>query len=560
MRPSRNPVTTPLALLTVALAALSAGDRPANQAAACGGFFCQRVPINQTAEQIIFRQDGTQITAIVLIQYQGTAEDFSWIVPVPGIPDLSVVPGLLFQTLESATRPRFTLEVNGQACPDDRFFGPLFSDAPATTNAEDSGVTILQEQMVGPFDVQIVTSEDADALATWLNANNYDLTERGSELIAPYVAEGMNFVALRLRQDRGVGDIEPLQMVYQSERPMIPIRLTAVAAQPNLGIIVWLLGPARAVPVNYLHVTPNYARLDWYSGTFNAYGSYQSLITVAMDEVGGQGFATDYAGRDASLIESVLTRPQQLREEAARLGTVPDAAAGVAQLINGFVFPGSKVLEIYRRRLPLPEGVAVSSYGNSQELARVFASATLQTALSATLDELESDLVQPLETALAVFDDDPYLTRLFTTLSAEEMTLDPQFGFNTDLPDQPLERSATLDLACNLGQTTWTLTLGDGTGRSGEVVMEGSGEMPFSVPELLAAQSPVKDAVMLLDNVAAPADGSPQIVVDNDFDRVVSPPGSVLPLCDLGVVPALALFGLAFTGYRRRVARGRQRN
>ncbi len=111
MQPSRNPVTTPLALLTVALAALSAGDRPANQAAACGGFFCQRVPINQAAEQIIFRQDGSQITAIVLIQYQGTAEDFSWIVPVPGIPDLSVVPGLLFQTRESATRPRRPNEV-----------------------------------------------------------------------------------------------------------------------------------------------------------------------------------------------------------------------------------------------------------------------------------------------------------------------------------------------------------------------------------------------------------------------------------------------------------------
>ncbi|MCH7871178.1 MAG: DUF2330 domain-containing protein, partial [Planctomycetes bacterium] len=415
------------------LAALIVVEAPTKRATACGGFFCQARPIIQASEQIIFRQDGNRITAIVQIQYQGTAEDFSWVVPVPGIPNLSVAPGILFQTLDPLTRPQFTLEINGEPCPQLGFpsAAPEATDPPVSTF--DEGVTILSEQAVGPFDVQIVTSEDADAMANWLEANNYDLTDRGGELIAPYVEEGMNFVALRLRQDRGVGDIEPLVMEYEAECPMIPIRLTAVATQPNLGIFVWLLGPARAVPINYLHVTPNYARLNWYTGPFNAYASYQNLITVAMDEVGGQGFATDYAGRDASLLDSVLTQPERLREEAARLRTVQDAADAVAQMINGFNFPGSKVLEILRRRLPLPEGVAERTYGDSLELARVFDSATLQAALSGTLDELESDLVEPLETALAVFDGDPYLTRMFTTLPAEEMTLDPQFGFNTDL-------------------------------------------------------------------------------------------------------------------------------
>ena len=39
------------------------------------------------------------------------------------------------------------------------------------------------------------SSDDAEAMATWLEENDYDLTDRGAELIAPYVEEGMNFVA-----------------------------------------------------------------------------------------------------------------------------------------------------------------------------------------------------------------------------------------------------------------------------------------------------------------------------------------------------------------------------
>ena len=96
-------------------------------------------------------------------------------------------------------------------------------------------------------------------------------------------------------------------MNYESDQPMIPIRLTAVAALPDMGVLVWLLGSARAVPLNYLHVTPNYTRLNWYAGTTNAYASYQTLITAAMDEAGGQGFATDYAGRGLDLLGALPT-------------------------------------------------------------------------------------------------------------------------------------------------------------------------------------------------------------------------------------------------------------
>ena len=94
---------------------VGAGMFGVRQAAACGGLFCQVVPINQAGEQIIFRRDGDMVTAVVLIQYVGEAEDFSWVVPVPGIPDLSAGSDLVFAPLESTTRPQFVLETTGEA-------------------------------------------------------------------------------------------------------------------------------------------------------------------------------------------------------------------------------------------------------------------------------------------------------------------------------------------------------------------------------------------------------------------------------------------------------------
>ncbi len=380
---------------------------PTPKVEACGGFFCQLTPINQAGEQIIFRKDGDTVTAAILIQYAGDAEDFSWVVPVPGIPELSVGSDAIFSALEPATRPQFILETNGERCPGDNnvFFGGIGSVA-ESAGADDGGVQVVERLVVGPFDVEVISSDNAQALATWLNTNGYDLTDRGEELIAPYVAEGMNFVALKLRQNQGVGDIEPLIMKYQSEVTQIPIRLTAVAAQDDMGVIVWLLGSSRAVPLNYLHVIPNYTRLNWYAGTFNAYASYQGLITAAMNEAGGQGFATDYAGTEFDAA-SALPTVETYTNELVSLSAVADDAEFVAALSSSFVLPQDKVQEILNRELPLPVGEDPFIYQVPELLGDTYTEEELSEARAAIIVQINDTIVKPLEEGLAVFDGNP---------------------------------------------------------------------------------------------------------------------------------------------------------
>ena len=99
---------------------------------ACGGFFCQLVPINQAAEQIVFRQDGNQVTAMVQIQFQGDPSDFSWVVPVPSTPQYELGSNTIFTDLESATRPQFNLQQEGFGDANTRLRETVLTDANAT--------------------------------------------------------------------------------------------------------------------------------------------------------------------------------------------------------------------------------------------------------------------------------------------------------------------------------------------------------------------------------------------------------------------------------------------
>ncbi len=484
-------------------------------ASACGGLFCQNIPVDQAGEQILFHQEGDSITAMVRILYEGNSEDFSWVVPVPTIPELSTGADSLFDELEQLTSPQFILQRTGEACPID------FADAGASdagtialseSAADSGGVVIEQSLSVGPFAIDIVSSTNPDEMAIWLEDNNYDLSDRGRELIAPYVEAGMKFVAVKLRSGQSSGSIQPLIMKYQSQKPMVPIKLTAVAAQDDMGVVVWLVSGARAVPENYLHVVPNYTQLNWYTGPRNAYASYQGLITRAMDEAGGQGFATDFAGPITEAITGFMTSAESLEMELDMLDQLSSDGQFLSSLYQG---PRTDALRsAYNNFLPLPQGQDESVYFNTPALLVQYTAEELAQArvnLRQAFIDIELD---PLKNSSALLPNGRYLTRLYTTLSADEMTVDPVFDFNSEMPAQSRERNATLHEQCINDQTQWSLTLGEGTGRDGEEVIIANMDTPVSVPVEASAQSAV------FSTAVTSRSALPQIETQNEFTPV----------------------------------------
>ncbi len=500
--------------LTLLILAMALGTSPVTLA--CGGFFCDLVPIDQAGEQIVFKQDSGLTTAMIKIDYVGNAEDFGWVLPVPQTPDISLGSDQIFTDLELASRPQFLLTREGEPCFSDEAVADAvgggaggFQPTPPQPKAED-GVIIEQSVSVGPFDAQVVSSDNPEALALWLDDNNLDLTERGAELLAPYVNSQSKFVVLKLKNNASVGSIQPIILTYASDVPVIPMTLTAVAAQEDMGVLVWLIGDGRGVPKNFKHVTPNYARLNWFTGTRNAYASYQSLITEAMNDAGGQGFATDFAGYLPNLKERLSTATEW--EKMLEVGQAPSDASFISMIWTDI---GSETVQTtIRSALPTSDTFVYTAPLSMQE---VFDAAHLASARTLVIEAIQQQLITPINNAVGLFDESAYITRLYTTLSADEMTTNPEFTFNTAMGPQPLTRQATLAQSCIDDKHHWTLTLGSGTDREGETVIEGwDVPPPFGQPALTG-----DDQVAMWRAHKTSANADPVLLAENVFPLMV---------------------------------------
>jgi len=266
-------------------------------AQACGGFFCTNVPVDQAAERIIFAvNDGEgTIDAYVQINYQGAPDAFAWIVPVPNTPKLDVATMPMLRDLDRLTQPIFIAPPLDDAC---RNRLPVLMSGAVPAAAPTGGVTVFDQGSVGPFNYAVIGSEDPKALVNWLRENKYQITLAMEPFIDVYVKEKMQFLAMKLQPNKQVRDIQPVKMSYTAVKPMIPLRLTAVAAMPNMVVLAWILSKMQAEPENYAAVKVLDSDI-----VFTGFGgnNYFSLVSQRLNDFKGRAFITEFAGPTARL-------------------------------------------------------------------------------------------------------------------------------------------------------------------------------------------------------------------------------------------------------------------
>jgi MYXO-CTERM domain-containing protein len=439
----------------------------APDALACGGFFCDPLqPVYQAGEEIVFAVDDQACTveAHVAIQYEGASEDFAWIVPVAGEPDLFTSSSAIFQAIRGATDPVYQLTRETVGICEAATFANDFALAESGVGDEFSdGINVVSTSRVGPYDTVVLQALNSGVLLNWLQNEGYDLPDTLDTALQPYAASNQYFVALKLASGNDVGDLTPLGMRYAGCESSIPIQLTSIAATDDMPIDVYVLGDARAVPDNYLHITLNDAAIDWWTGGAN----FSSAISRAADEAGGQAFSTTFSG---PLAGTGITVWEGSFSEATYAST-DDAYAFLSELSSSGMPWSDELIAILSDLIPVPEelednGVTPAGFYACMDCWWVAPDLENWDSVIAA-ERIAAEVIPGLEAAQDTLDAHAHLTRLTTTMDADEMTHDPFFVFNRDLPQEVSNvRRATERVNCGLfeGQrgAERTLVLEDG--------------------------------------------------------------------------------------------------
>ena len=479
MRTSRrglSKVVSRLMLVVAAagLASLMLVGRP-EPAQACGGLFCNTrppdplapLPVAQNGENVVFSitkdpaGGAPTIAAHIQILYTGDAAQFSWVVPVEAAPVLSTGTDRLFTTLASLTQPRYTpsYQTSGTCIPQPfttgsggttggaGTTGSAGTNGAAGTNGG-GGVTVSFQGAVGPFYAAVVSSTDPAELKTWLTTNGYAVSDAASALIDAYVSEQKYFVALKLLNGVGTRSIQPIVMTFKGTEPCVPLRLTAIAANPDMPVLVWVLSDKRVVPRGFFELKIDEARIDWWNNGSNYVGPF-GLVGLAANEAGGDAFVAEYAG-SSSIARASIYVNGQINLTTLRMAMTPPAY--VQSLIAMGLGNDSLTLPLLAKYIPMPDAVKAMGvtdstfYGNLSFYWMQYAFPPYD--LAGLTDAISSSIVTPRIDAQMMIDSHPYLTRLNTFLSPEEMDQDAFFFESQDLPDLSNVHTAVIRTLC----------------------------------------------------------------------------------------------------------------
>ena len=532
-------------LLTKTLAplglALGLGLSPAI-ALACGGIFCDGslptpMPVDQTGEDILFIRDGDQLEVHVRIQYSGEAERFAWIVPLPAVPEVRVGVDAIFPALSAATLPVWSMTRVFENPDDDPGAGTGGGGGGSFVPDSDlggggsNGPDIVFEETVGSFEVVVLQGGAASEVIQFFIDNDYAFNDDAEPLIQEYLDEGFLMTGVKLVAGAEVDEIHPLAFRFPSDEPCIPLRLTSVAVADDMPIRAYFLGEERWAPANYKHVILNPLAFDWVSLNF---GTYLAALSLAIDEAGGQGFVTEFAGPSHRVALGGVYQSQWSSEELASL-----TAREVLLVLRAYGLlpypgegPGPQLRQILREFMAVPGNwggtedqfwwaVMTSSEEGGFDPGGIMTNNGLELEqpdwdMPGLAAGLEERVIEPGRHLDELFDAHPRLTRLHTMMSGHEMTLDPTFHAVPELPGLVEARETIGYVFSEVTHIAYTVPYEiSGTGPTvdseAQLCVEGNGAWPLDVEAIAGMPRALR-----VEEV--PASGPPQIVIDNDLE------------------------------------------
>ncbi len=208
------------------------------------------------ATQVVLMREGTRTVLSMQNNYQGPADDFAMVIPVPVVlkkEQVKTLPREVFARVDTLSAPRLVEYWEVDPC----FVEPEYKGVKRRGSAASgmdvrkslSGFAMVKVEAqfeVGEYDVVILSAKDALALEAWLKENKYRIPDGAAPLFRPYVQRGLKFFVAKVNSkkvtfEKGMSKLSPLRFHYDSDTFELPVRLGLINAKDKQDLIVHIL-------------------------------------------------------------------------------------------------------------------------------------------------------------------------------------------------------------------------------------------------------------------------------------------------------------------------------
>ena len=222
------------------------------------GFYVARADtalFNQASQVVLVRDDNRTVITMAN-DFQGDVQDFAVVIPVPTFIEreqINVGDRAVVEHLDAYTAPRLVEYHDPDPCVRyEALKSMAMNDAsmPARTADEKElgralGVTIEASYTVGEYDILILSATESSGLIKWLDQNDYRIPKGAEDVVDSYLKQDMRFfvakVNLQEQTKLGYSNLRPLQVAYESNKFMLPIRLGTLNAKGKQELYVYAL-------------------------------------------------------------------------------------------------------------------------------------------------------------------------------------------------------------------------------------------------------------------------------------------------------------------------------
>jgi hypothetical protein len=198
---------------------------------------------------------------VLLLQttYSGPAEEFSWIIPVPGLPDEGDVflasqhfLDEAFSASKPATKVTFLSEqghIARQVGRDgDEGTLPPGGETAAGEEGAAADVTVHSRSVVGEYEATVLSTPAGQVLIDWLQGNGFHIPDDAAPIIEQYAAKNWYFVALRVspaiaKVKRIMQDAPPIGIEFATDELVFPLSISRVSAPEWQRVDLVVVGP-----------------------------------------------------------------------------------------------------------------------------------------------------------------------------------------------------------------------------------------------------------------------------------------------------------------------------